>query len=78
MLPFLLALHVHGVVDRIEGDVAVIEWERRNCGPWPLARLPEGIDEGHAIDVYVPLSREAAPFGVVPLHPVHWTTWRRP
>lgn len=41
-------MEVHVTIDRIEGDVAVLEVNGRTVD-WPLAALPAGVAEGSVI-----------------------------
>jgi hypothetical protein len=47
-----------GVVDRIEGDTAVIELEWRQMIDIPLKYLPEGTHEGAVLDIIFRLNPE--------------------
>lgn len=73
LLAVLLA--VHGVVDRVEGAFAVVEWRGELTTDVPLAALPPGIAEGDAL-----IARPCLAGGVsLPRSPVRWTiTERRP
>lgn len=64
-MPALLVfgLRVHGVVDRVEGDWAVVEWEGRSIGDLPLSALPSGVREGDGV-VAVLRRRSRARVGV--------------
>ena len=44
MIPLLL--YLHGVVDRVEGDMAVVEWRADAFTDVPLALLPAETAEG--------------------------------
>lgn len=46
ILAALLAARLSGVVDRIEGDVAVVEWREDAFGELPVSSLPPGVGEG--------------------------------
>ncbi len=47
-----------GVVDRIEGDLAVVETEWREVVNIPLRYLPEGIREGNVLDIIFRINPE--------------------
>lgn len=51
MIPLLL--HLHGVVDRVEGDVAVVEWRADAFADLPLALMPAETTEGCHLTVTV-------------------------
>ena len=54
MKALLLAAALTGIVDRIEGDQAVIEWsDEVRFGLLPLESLPREVGEGDAIRVRV-------------------------
>ena len=46
MSPLLAVLVLLGVVDRIEGPIAVVEWEGRALADHRLDQLPSGLREG--------------------------------
>ena len=46
------------VVDRIEGDLAVVETEWREMVNIPLQHLPKGTREGNVIDITFRLNPE--------------------
>ncbi|MBA7634947.1 hypothetical protein ES703_42546 [subsurface metagenome] len=47
-----------GVVDRIEGDLAVVELEWREVVNIPLKYLPEGTREGNVLDIIFRINPE--------------------
>ncbi len=47
-----------GVVDRIEGDLAVVETEWREVVNIPLKYLPEGTREGNVLDIIFRINPE--------------------
>lgn len=53
----VLGLRLHGVVDRVEGAWAVVEWEGRSITDVPTAVLPAGVREGD--DVVAVLRRRS-------------------
>ena len=48
-------MRVDAVVDRVEGDLAVLEVDGRTVD-WPLALLPEGTAEGTALSFEVAIA----------------------
>lgn len=48
-LALLFGLRLSGVVDRIEGDFAVVEWAEGDLSDVPLSLLPERIEEGDTL-----------------------------
>jgi len=46
---WLLGLQLLGTVDRIEGEVAVVEWRDGSFSDVPAALLGDGLDEGDRI-----------------------------
>ena len=52
-------MKVRVVVDRIEGEIAVLEVEGEGIVEWPVKFLPRGIREGNILDVEFEINREA-------------------
>lgn len=52
----LLGLQLRGVVDRIEGPMAVVEWRAGLLSDLPAALLPAGAGEGDAVVVQLRLA----------------------
>lgn len=50
---------MRAVVDRIEGNLAVLEIEGQGEIPWPLKFLPKGIKPGNILDINISLNPEA-------------------
>jgi hypothetical protein len=48
-LALIAGLRMHGVVDRIEGGYAVVEWEGAALGDIPVALLPADVGEGDKV-----------------------------
>ncbi len=86
MILFAWLLAVPGVVDRVEGAFAVVEWDGRMTQDVPLAALPSGITEGDALIACpslrsgLALPPEVLP-GILPGRtsdsPVRWTIHER-
>lgn len=53
----LLALQLCGTVDRIEGDLAVVEWQEGDLVDLPLAHLPRRLGEGDTVCLQLRASR---------------------
>ena len=49
----LFSLALGGTVDRIEGDLAVVEWEDGSWSDLPLPALPPGVAEGAVIELHL-------------------------
>lgn len=47
------------VIDRIEGDLAVLEIEGKSEVIWPVKFLPSGIKPGNILDITISLNPEA-------------------
>ncbi len=52
----LLAIRLSGVVDRVEGDLAVVEWSVDAFGELPVALLPPDTREGDHLSIIFDLS----------------------
>jgi hypothetical protein len=52
-------MKVRVVVDRIEGEIAVLEVEGEGIVEWPVKFLPRGIREGNILDVEFEINSEA-------------------
>lgn len=53
----LLVLQLCGTVDRIEGSLAVVEWELGELSDVPLQHLPPRIGEGDPVCLHLRASR---------------------
>ncbi|MCX6354259.1 MAG: DUF3006 domain-containing protein [Candidatus Aureabacteria bacterium] len=52
-------MKIRVVVDRIEGELAVLEVEGKGWVEWPVKFLPRGTREGSILDAEFILNREA-------------------
>jgi len=52
-------MKVRVVVDRIEGDLAVLEVGGKGIVEWPMEFLPRGLKEGAILDVEFTINKEA-------------------
>ena len=51
LLMFTLLNPTLGIIDRIEGSYAVVEWQDRSISDLPTAMLPPGCGEGASIQM---------------------------
>ena len=56
LFPALFRLRALGVVDRVEGPMAVVEWQIDAATDVPLALLPPDIREGDRLRVHLSLA----------------------
>ena len=52
-------MKIRVVVDRIEGDLAVLEVAGKAIVEWPVKLLPRGLAEGNILDVEFVINRAA-------------------
>jgi hypothetical protein len=52
-------MKVRVVVDRIEGELAVLEVEGKAIVEWPVKFLPRGVAEGNILDLECAINRAA-------------------
>ncbi len=53
LLMFLLGMHIQGVVDRVEGRFAVVEWDESHLSDLPLSVIPYQVREGQLISLWL-------------------------